>query len=245
MAVEEIFTRLVAGSTLILRTDAIIADLKTFCQTCQDLQLTILNLPTAFWHGLVNGLANSEVKLPSSLRLVIVGGEKILPELVKSWQKYITKSDCHNIQLVNGYGPTETTICSTIYKILGDTVIDGEVPIGHPLPHLQTYILDRYQQPVPIGIPGELYIGGNSLARGYLNRPELTKEKFIPDPFTSKPGARLYQTGDFVRRLNNGNIEYIGRIDKQVKIRGFRIELGEIETALAPTSPDRSYRSHR
>ena len=233
MAVEEIFTRLLAGCTLILRTDATIANLKAFCQACRDYDLTILNLPTAYWHELASGLANGEVKLPDCLRLIIVGGEKIQPELVKSWQRYVAQSDCRNLQLVNGYGPTETTICSTTYCITQNTEIEGEVPIGRPLPHLQTYILDRHRQPVPIGVPGELYIGGSSLARGYLNRAELTADKFIPNPFTQTPGARLYQTGDLVRYLSDGNIEYIGRIDKQVKIRGFRIELGEIETALA------------
>ena len=128
----------------------------------------------------------------------------------------------------------KTTVSATFYRIPANPdSIDGEVPIGRPFANLQAYILDRYCQPVPIGIPGELHIGGDSLARGYLNRPELTAEKFVPNVFNQEPAARLYKTGDLVRYLPDGNIEYIGRIDKQVKIRGFRIELGEIETVIA------------
>lgn len=234
VAVEEIYTCLLSGSTLVVRTNEMIADLGTFCRACQDLQLTVLNLPTAYWHRLAHELANSEVDLPDCVRLVIIGGEKVLPEFVKSWQAYLNranKSDC--LQLINSYGPTETTVSATMYRISANTSITGEVPIGRPFPHLQAYILDRYHQPVPIGIPGELYIGGDGLARGYLNRPKLTAEKFIPNPISPQSGDRLYKTGDLVRYLANGNIEYIGRIDKQVKIRGFRIELGEIETVIA------------
>ena len=233
VAVEEIYTCLLSGSTLVVRNNEMIADLKTFCRACQDLQLSVLNLPTAYWHRLAHELASSEVDLPDCVRLVIIGGEKVLPEFVKSWQVYLNragKSDC--LQLINSYGPTETTVSATMYRISANTSIAGEVPIGRPFPHLQTYILDRYHQPVPIGIPGELYIGGDGLARGYLNRPELTAEKFIPN-FLDRKSARLYKTGDLVRYLPSGNIEYIGRIDKQVKIRGFRIELGEIETVIA------------
>ena len=240
VAVEEIYTCLLSGSTLVMRTNDAIADLGTFCRYCQDLQLTVLNLPTAYWHGLVNGLASSEVDLPECVRLVIIGGEKVLPEFVKSWQEYLNKSGKDGLQLINSYGPTETTVSATMYRISANTTIAGEVPIGRPFPHLQAYVLDRYQQPVPIGVPGELYLGGNGLARGYLHRPELTDEKFVTN-FLDPKSARLYKTGDLVRylpalkdtALHNGNIEYIGRIDKQVKIRGFRIELGEIETVIA------------
>ena len=256
VAVEEIYTCLLSGSTLVVRTNEMIADLGTFCSACQDLQLSVLNLPTAYWHRLAHELANSEVDLPDCVRLVIIGGEKVLPEFVKSWQVYLNRADKSNsLQLINAYGPTETTVSAIMYRISANTSIAGEVPIGRPFPHLQTYILDRYHQPVPIGIPGELYIGGDGLARGYLNRPELTAEKFIPNPILPQSplnkgrqrvgrvprleatavgrGDRLYKTGDLVRYLPNGNIEYIGRIDKQVKIRGFRIELGEIETVIA------------
>ena len=241
IAVEEIYTCLLAGSTLVLRTDEMLADMKTFCQTCQKWQLTILNLPTAYWHQLMAELA-IEAYFPESVRLVIIGGEKVLSEPVKHWQEYVNRSGkSDRLQLINSYGPTETTVSATLYRIPTDAdTIKNEVPIGRPFGHLQTHILDRYGQPVPIGVPGELHIGGSSLARGYLNRPELTKEKFIPNFLSQESGARLYKTGDLVRylpakdtALHNGNIEYIGRIDEQVKIRGFRIELGEIETVIA------------
>src|SRR5437870_7132421 len=107
-----------------------------------------------------------------------------------------------------------------------------KVPIGHPIPNVQTYVLDKHLNPVPIGVPGELHIGGVGLARGYLNRPELTAEKFIAHPFSDEPGARLYKTGDLARYMPGGNIEFLGRMDHQVKIRGFRIELEEIEVTL-------------
>jgi acyl-CoA synthetase (AMP-forming)/AMP-acid ligase II len=127
------------------------------------------------------------------------------------------------------YGPTETTIWSTIHQVEEGSEL---ISIGRPIANTQIYLLDSYEQPVPIGVPGELHIGGVGLARGYLNRPELTAEKFIHHPYSEQPGARLYKTGDLARYLPNGNIECLGRIDHQVKIRGFRIELGEIEALL-------------
>jgi acyl-CoA synthetase (AMP-forming)/AMP-acid ligase II/acyl carrier protein len=134
-------------------------------------------------------------------------------------------------ELLNAYGPTEATITTTTYRVKDDQKL-GVVPIGRPLPGRSVYILDRHLQPVPIGIVGELHIGGLALAQGYINRPKLTTEKFIPDPFSDNPEARLYKTGDLARYRPDGNIEFLGRLDHQVKIRGFRIELGEIEAAL-------------
>ena len=131
--------------------------------------------------------------------------------------------------LWNLYGPTEITVWATLDRV---QVGEETVAIGRPIANTQIYILDRYLQPVPIGVPGELHIGGAGLARGYLNRPELTSQKFIPNPFSNSPSSRLYKTGDLARYLPDGNIEFIGRIDNQVKIRGFRIELGEIEATL-------------
>ena len=130
--------------------------------------------------------------------------------------------------LINVYGPTESTVWSTAHRVVAD---GRAVPIGRPIANTQTYILDPNLNPVPIGAPGELHIGGAGLARGYLYRPELTAERFIPNPFHEN--TRLYKTGDLARYLPDGNIEFLGRIDHQVKIRGFRIELGEIETVLA------------
>jgi amino acid adenylation domain-containing protein len=158
-----------------------------------------------------------------SLRLVLVGGEPIDSELWDSLAKYVG-TDFYNV-----YGPTECTVDSTIALLKSDTT---EPHIGHPMENRRIYLLDHHHRPAPIGVTGEIYIGGAGVARGYLNRPELTAERFIKDPFSTDPGARLYKTGDLGRWRADGNIEYLGRNDDQVKIRGYRIELGEIEAQL-------------
>jgi thioesterase domain-containing protein/acyl carrier protein len=136
-------------------------------------------------------------------------------------------------QLINGYGPTENTTFTCCHRITAPLPLNCSIPVGRPVSNTRVYILDAHFQPVPIGVPGELFIGGDGLARGYLHRPKLTAEKFISDPFNSQSGACLYRTGDRVRWLPDGTIEFLGRIDRQVKIRGFRIELEEIEVVLA------------
>jgi non-ribosomal peptide synthase protein (TIGR01720 family) len=135
-------------------------------------------------------------------------------------------------QLINGYGPTENTTFTCCYPITEVGQIGASIPIGRPIANTQVYILDRQLRPVPIGVPGELYIGGDGLARDYFHRPDLTAEKFLPHPFSGEPGGRLYKTGDLVRYLPEGSLEFLGRLDHQVKVRGFRIELGEIEACL-------------
>ena len=137
------------------------------------------------------------------------------------------------VQFVNGYGPTESTTFATCYQIPSDVAPEQEsIPIGRPIANTQVYVLDEHRQPLPIGVPGELYIGGAGLARGYLNRPELTAEKFVRNPFSDHAESRLYRTGDLCRWRADGNLEFLGRMDDQVKLRGFRIELGEIESVL-------------
>ncbi|HEX8853380.1 MAG TPA: MupA/Atu3671 family FMN-dependent luciferase-like monooxygenase, partial [Pyrinomonadaceae bacterium] len=158
-----------------------------------------------------------------SLAVLLVGGEAFPVALAEELAGVFAG------KLLNMYGPTETTIWSTTYEVRGT---EQQIPIGRPVANTQIYILDRRLQPQPLGVPGELYIGGDGLARGYLNHPELTAEKFIPDPFGGRAGARLYHTGDMARYLPDGNIEFLGRVDQQVKIRGYRIELGEIESVL-------------
>ncbi|MEG4907051.1 amino acid adenylation domain-containing protein [Microcoleus sp. F8-C4] len=228
VSAEEIYTSLTSGATLILRTDSMLDSIEGFLQNCKNWEITVMALPTAYWHELTAFLSQKTVVLPPSLRLIIIGGEKALPERLKTWLECVEQQ----VRLVNNYGPTEATVGATIYELsVADTSLK-ELPIGRPLGNVQTYILDGNEQPVPIGIPGELHIGGAGLARGYLNRPDLTDERFIRNPFSNEPGERLYKTGDLVRYLSDGNIEYFGRIDDQVKIRGFRIELGEIEAML-------------
>jgi len=153
------------------------------------------------------------------VQTLIVAGEAFTSALVKRWAK--------GRRLINGYGPTEITIWATMYECSPDS--DHNPPIGRPISNTKVYILDTHESPVPIGVAGEMFIGGAGVARGYLNHPVLTAERFIPDPFSTVPGARMYKTGDLARYLPDGNIEFLGRNDFQVKIRGFRIELGEIE----------------
>ncbi|MCP4716598.1 MAG: amino acid adenylation domain-containing protein, partial [Deltaproteobacteria bacterium] len=175
---------------------------------------------------MLEGLCGEEKFTPGT-GAFIIGGEALFYEDIFFWLKF------SGLRLINEYGPTETVVGCCIYEAKGRKSEKGAVPIGRPIANTQIYILDKQLKPVPIGVPGELHIGGAGLARGYLNRPDLTKEKFIPNPFSDEPGIRLYKTGDLCRCLPDGNIEFMGRIDHQVKIRGFRIELGEIESVLS------------
>ncbi|MBG1241150.1 non-ribosomal peptide synthetase [Nostoc sp. NZL] len=227
-AAEEIYPCLSSGGTLVLRNEEMLQSVSAFIQQSKDWELTVWDLPTAYWHLLVSELASENLSLPDSLRLVIIGGERVLPEKVAMWHQLVG----NNPQLVNSYGPTETTVVATLSDLSENALNCQEVSIGKPISNVQVYVLDKYLQPVPIGVPGELHIGGAGVARGYLNRPELTAEKFISNPFEKVEENKLYKTGDLVRYQPDGNLEYLGRIDSQVKIRGFRIELGEIETVL-------------
>ncbi|UGQ48691.1 non-ribosomal peptide synthetase [Massilia endophytica] len=163
----------------------------------------------------------------TSLRHVICGGEALSEEVARSFFRRMPHLPLHNL-----FGPTETTIDVTAWTARADDA-PGRIPIGRPIANTRAYVLDRQGGLAPVGVPGELYIGGIQVARGYLNQPALTDEKFLPDPFDSTPGARMYRTGDLARWLPDGAIDYMGRSDFQVKIRGFRIELGEIESRLA------------
>ncbi len=184
---------------------------------------------------------NPQRILPS--RFLILGGEVLTSQMVKQIQKL--RGSC---RIINHYGPTETTIGSLT---LGDQHFgtslssNSNIPLGRPIANTRCYILDEGLELVPVGVAGELYLGGDGLARGYLNRPELTAEKFITDPFSAEPGARLYRTGDLARYRPDGNIEFLGRRDQQVKLRGFRIELGEIEAVLAAHPHDGAGGGHR
>ncbi|MBW4506977.1 MAG: amino acid adenylation domain-containing protein [Scytonematopsis contorta HA4267-MV1] len=169
----------------------------------------------------------SKENIANKTKAFIIGGENLLAENITFWQDVAPDTI-----LVNEYGPTETVVGCCVYQVPVGKGSSGSIPIGKPIANTQLYVLDKYLQPVPIGVPGELHIAGIGLARGYLNQAELTALKFIPNPFSNNEGDRLYKTGDLVRHLPTGDIEYIGRIDNQVKIRGFRVELGEIEAAI-------------
>lgn len=166
-------------------------------------------------------------KAAQRVRAFIVGGEALHGETLSFWRQH--KPD---VRIINEYGPTETVVGCCVYEVPFGDFMKGSVPIGRPIDNTQLYILDRHLKPLPLGIAGELCIGGAGLARGYLNRPELTAERFVPDPFGGAAGARLYRTGDLARARTDGTLEFIGRHDRQVKVRGYRIEPAEIEAVL-------------
>lgn len=225
-SVAEIFPTLAAGAALVLR-DAVAAEsVDGFMSRCADWGVTVAVPPTALWHEIVGALAEAGKAIPPALRLMCVGGERMLPERAALWRKVAPHTG-----LFNGYGPTETTVVVTRYLLppgYDDAV--GVVAIGRPLPNTRVYVFDRWGNLAPRGVPGELYVGGAQLADGYLGRPDLTAERFVPNPFAH--GQRLYRTGDVVRWRGDGNLEYLGRLDRQVKVRGFRVEIGEVESAL-------------
>jgi aspartate racemase len=191
-------------------------------------QITVLNLPTFFWYQIVDQLSESQSLLPENLRLVMVGGEKVSPSAYQTWVERVGTQ----IRWLNAYGAKETTFTTTVYHPENTTTHHTEIPIGKPIDNTQIYILDRLLQPVPIGSPGEIYIGGIGVTKGYFKQPDLTSERFITNPFSDHPNALLYKTGDLARYLPDGNIEYLGRIDKQVKICGFSADLEQIEALL-------------
>ncbi|MBM4259692.1 MAG: amino acid adenylation domain-containing protein [Deltaproteobacteria bacterium] len=185
---------------------------------------------TTLWltASLFNTVIGTEPGALSGVRQLLIGGEALSVAHVRRALALLPTT-----RITNGYGPTESTTFACCYHIPRQLAANlTSVPIGTPISNTTVYILDQYLSPLPVGVPGELYIGGDGLACGYLHRPEQSAEKFIPDPFSSRPGARLYRTGDMVRYLPDGNIEFLGRRDTQVKIRGYRIELGEIEATL-------------
>jgi amino acid adenylation domain-containing protein len=225
-SVEEIFPCLAAGATLVLRTDEMVASIPAFVAVCGREGVTVLDLPTAFWHEWAGELREGELSLPPALRLLILGGEAVLPGRLALWRERAGA----RVRLLNTYGPTETTVVATFADLTGRAE-RGSVSIGRPLPGVRCAVLDPAGLPVPPGVLGELYVGGSGVARGYLGRPGLTAVRFVPDPFGAS-GARLYRTGDRVRIRVDGELEFMGRVDHQVKVRGFRVELGEIEAAL-------------
>ncbi|MEA2604981.1 MAG: hypothetical protein QOF89_5973 [Acidobacteriota bacterium] len=239
-SVEEIYPCLTTGGTLVLRGVEMLRSSADFLAACRERQITLLDLPTAYWHGLAADVSAGTAGegWPPTVDRVIVGGERVLPERVAAWGREIGP----RVRLWNTYGPTEGTVTATLVDLASlPGGLDGlrEVPIGRPIAGARAYVLDARLEPAPVGVPGELCLGGAGVARGYLDRPDLTAERFLPDPFAvtagaeAGAGARLYRTGDLVRWLPSGQLEFLGRTDRQVKVRGFRVELGEIEAALA------------
>ncbi len=226
---EEIFPALLAGATLVPWSGEL-ESAGAFLASCQRVGVTVLNFPTAYWHTLVAEVEDdSTAHWPAGLRLVIIGGEQALAQDLGRWRGQLDGA----VRLLNTYGPTEATIVASWWEDAGQRLSGATgLPIGEPTPNARTRVLDRCLRPLPIGVPGELCIGGEGLARGYFGNPRLTAELFVPDPYSSDAFDRLYRTGDLVRFTGGGELEFVGRRDHQVKIRGFRVELGEIEAAL-------------
>ncbi|MBC8427806.1 non-ribosomal peptide synthetase [bacterium] len=227
-SVRDIIGPLTAGAqvAVVNNTDAkepaaLLSKIKEHRVTC------LLSIVPTMLNGLIEAACDKDLPY-DSIRLILVSGEALHLSTCRKAQRVFG----HYALVVNQYGPTECTMTSTYYPILKPQSDRDIVLIGKPISNSQIYILDDYLNPAPIGVPGQLHIGGVGLGRGYLNRSELTAETFIPNPFSDKPGTRLYKTGDLARWLPDGNIEFLGRLDNQVKLRGFRIELEEIEAVL-------------
>ncbi len=216
----ELYLPLITGAKVVIAPRETAIDGYALLELLRKSQATTMQATPATWQLLLT--ANKRGLPP--LR-AFCGGDILPPELVKELR-------ANGCTVSNLYGPTETTIWSSVHDASGPDLLTGTI-IGRPIANTQIYILDTHLQPLPAGIPGELVIGGDGIAQGYWRRPELTAEKFIPDPFGNQPGARLYRTGDLARLRSNGQIEFFGRLDNQVKVRGYRIELGEIESALS------------
>jgi amino acid adenylation domain-containing protein len=223
LTVTSLFAALLAGRPVHLLPEPGVETLATALRSNSD--FTLVKLTPSHLETLAQQLAPNEAD--GRTRAFVIGGEPLLGDVLHFWQRHAPAT-----RLINEYGPTETVVGCCVYEVPEGQETSGRVPIGRPVANTQLCILDRALQPVPMGVRGELYVGGEGVGRGYLNRPDLTAERFVPDPFSTGTGMRLYRTGDFVRYLPDSNIEYLGRTDHQVKIRGYRIELGEVEAAL-------------
>jgi amino acid adenylation domain-containing protein len=218
LSVPDIFLPVLAGARLVIASREATFDGKLLKSLLKSSGATFMQATPTTWQLLLESGWTGDRRLKA-----IVGGEAVSPELARK-----LAACCGSVW--NMYGPTETTVWSSGYRVEGRD--ERNVPIGKPIANTSMYVLGPNREPLPYGSEGELYIGGDGLARGYFERPELTAEKFVPDPFSTRPGARMYRTGDLARYRPDGNLEFLGRVDHQVKIRGFRIELGEIEAVL-------------
>ena len=222
-SVWELFVPLFAGARLVLARPGGQQDSAYLVGAVAEHQVTVLQLVPSM---LAVVLAEEGVREWRSLRRMFCGGEALPGDVVERFHRSV------DAELVNLYGPTEASIDATSGECVKGERQPPVAPIGRPLGNMEVYLFDEYGNPVPVGVGGELYVGGVGVARGYLNRPGLTAERFVPDPFSREPGARLYRTGDRARHLDDGRIEFLGRLDEQVKLRGYRIEPGEIEAVL-------------
>ncbi|HWK88949.1 MAG TPA: amino acid adenylation domain-containing protein, partial [Longimicrobium sp.] len=227
VSLEQILAPLSAGACLVLR-GAEVPSAAELAGLVRARRLALVNPPTAYWHHLTTE-PDALAALAEHARLVLVGGEAMNAGAARRWMAGPARA----VRLLNGYGLTETVVTSTVAAVAPDLPAGApRVPIGRPLPGRTAYVLDAALRPCPVGVPGELCVGG-LLARGYLGRPAATAARFVPDPYAGVPGARMCRTGDRARWLPSGELEFLGRLDQQVKVRGYRIEPGEVEAALS------------
>ena len=229
--IEQIYPPLCVGAAVVLRGPDM-WDARTFHRQVIEHGVTVADLTTAYWFLLVQEFARDGVRGHGQLRQVHAGGEAMPPEGIRAWRE----AGLSHVRLLNTYGPTEAAVTAAVLDcasyVDGDEPVPAQMPIGVPLAGRRLCVVDQDMNLAPVGVPGELCIGGALLARGYLRRGGLTADRFIADPFDDGQGGRLYRTGDLVRWLADGRLEYLGRLDHQVKVRGFRVELGEIESSL-------------
>lgn len=222
-SVAGLFGTLAQGGSVVLSDAASVQQPSVFRTLIRDYGVTHLLTVPALYRALLQDCSDDAL---AALYAVIVAGEACPTDLLRQHRRRVP-----GVRFFNEYGPTEATVWCTVYEVCEDEC-SATIPIGHPITNVQVYLLDRRMEPVPIGVSGEVYVGGTGVARGYWNRAALTAERFVPDPFCMRPGSRLYRTGDMARYRVDGAIEFIGRRDEQVKIHGYRIELGEIEAML-------------
>ncbi|MEO0424966.1 MAG: amino acid adenylation domain-containing protein [Pseudomonadota bacterium] len=233
-SIEEIFGALLAGACLVPRDAAMLVDPARFVERCAEAGVTVLDLPTAYFQQLSRTLAERGHSLPACVRLIILGGERLVPAALAPWREAVATGQ-PSPAIVNSYGPTETTVVVSAHLVSEEAEDPrrAEIPIGSAFGEAQLYVLDAQGAPAAVGIVGELYVGGPTVARGYAAMSGATAARFVPDHLSGRPGARLYRTGDRVRRRGDGALEYVGRVDRQVKVRGHRVELAEVERAIA------------
>ena len=220
VALEEIFPTLMSGAALVLRSNEMSQSASVFLERAEQAQVSVANLPTAFWHVLTDYITANKAAVPASLRLLVVGGELPASDSLKAWQ-----AAAPDVRWLCGYGPTEATITCTLFEA-DNTQTYPDVPIGRPTAHARAYVLAPDHSLSPLGASGMLAIGGEAVTRGYVGRPEQTAEVYRPDPVL--PGGRIYLSGDGARWDETGNLHFLGRRDSQIKLRGYRIDLRQI-----------------
>ncbi|MFN7998531.1 MAG: amino acid adenylation domain-containing protein [Bryobacteraceae bacterium] len=227
--VAEVMNTLSAGATLVFGLNPQGNSIEEFSEVLEDRRITVTSMPASRWTQWVTAMLEGHCAPPSSLRVLVVGMERVDAGVFQAWSRLVQG----RVRWFNGYGPAETSPTASIYEAgCSEWECETFLPIGKPHPNTQAYVLDERMRPAPVGVPGELYIGGDGVALGYLNAPDLTAQRFLPDTLGGREDARLYKSGDRVFRLPDGNLVFIGRLDRQVKIRGFRVELEEIEAVL-------------